>query len=51
LTSFGRGEALLVVQGTRLTIVMEASEREHAVCTTNPHDAAARPPRRPHAAA
>ena len=51
LASCGRGEALLVVQGTRLKIVMEASEREHGLCTTNPHDTAARPPRRPPAAA
>ena len=46
-----RGEALLVVQGTRLKVALEASPQEHLYCTTDPHDAAVvKPRRRPQAA-
>jgi len=41
-----RGEALLVVQGTRLKVALEASPQEHLYCTTDPHDAAVVKPRR-----
>jgi hypothetical protein len=36
LITFGRQEALVLAGGKRVTITIEASEREHALITTNP---------------
>ncbi len=41
LITFGRQEALVLAGGKRVTITIQASQREHALITTNPVERAA----------